>query len=43
MMQIANFKAPLEKGIAALAFSPSASKLVAIGMDDEHCVAVYNL
>ena len=43
MMQIANFKAPLEKGIAALAFSPSGSILAALAMDDDHHVALYNL
>ncbi|CAG9325772.1 unnamed protein product [Blepharisma stoltei] len=43
MMPIANFKQPLEKGISAIAFSPSATKLVAIGMDDNHSVAIYNL
>lgn len=43
MTQIANFKLPLERGIASLAFSSSGTKLVAIGMDDEHSVAIYNL
>ena len=42
-MQIANFKAPLEKGIAALSFSPSGQILVAVGMDDDHSLACYNL
>lgn len=43
MMQIANFKAPLEKGITALSFSPNGSILAAVGMDDDHSVALYNL
>lgn len=43
MMQIANFKAPLEKGIGALAFSPNSKVLAATGMDEDHSVALYNL
>ena len=43
MMQIANFKAPLERGIAALAFSPSGKILAAVGMEDDHNIALYNL
>ena len=43
MRQVCNFKAPLQNGIAALAFSPSGTKLVAIAMDDNHSVAIFNL
>ena len=42
-MQIAKFNAPLEKGIGALAFSPSGQSLLAIAMDDDHSLALYNL
>ena len=43
MASLANFKQPLQNGIAALAFTPSESKLVAVGMDDNHSIAVYDL
>lgn len=43
LTQIAKFNAPLEKGIGALAFSPSGNLLVAIAMDDDHNIALYNL
>jgi microtubule-associated protein-like 6 len=42
-MLIASFKAPLEKGIAGLAFSPSGNKLAAVAMDDDHSVAIYDI
>lgn len=42
-MQIAHFNAPLEKGIASVAFSPSGTKLAAVAMDDDHSVAVYDI
>ena len=43
MVPVAHFKKPLQKGIAALDFSPSETKLVAAGLDDNHSIAVYNL
>ena len=43
MMQIANFKTPLQNGIAALGFSHSGNILAAVGMNDDHDIALYNL
>ena len=43
LMQIAKFNTPLEKGIGVLAFSPSGHTLVAVAMDDDHSLALYNL
>lgn len=43
LMQIAKFNTPLEKGIGALAFSPSGETLAAIANDDDHNIALYNL
>jgi microtubule-associated protein-like 6 len=43
MMPVANFKQPLEHCIAAVAFSPSGTKLAAVAMDDDHSIAIYDL
>ena len=43
LTQIHKFNSPLEKGISALAFSPSGQYLLAVGMDDDHTLALYNL
>lgn len=43
LMPVANFKLPLEHCIAAVAFSPSGSKLAAVAMDDDHSVAIYDI
>lgn len=43
LTQINKFNSPLEKGIGVLGFSPSGSILVAIAMDDDHNIALYNL
>jgi WD40 repeat protein len=37
------FKAPVTKGVLALAISPDGSRAVAAGMDDDHYVAVLDL
>lgn len=37
------FKAPVTKGVMALAISPDGTKAVAAGMDDDHYVAVLDL
>ncbi len=43
LLPVANFKAPLERGITALGFSPSGGLLAAVSVDDEHNIAVFNL
>jgi microtubule-associated protein-like 6 len=43
MTQLHKFASPVEKGIAALSFSPSGQLLLAVGMDDDHTLALYNL
>ena len=40
---IHTFKAPVTKGVLALAISPDGTKAVAAGMDDDHYVAVLDL
>ena len=42
MEMLTSFNAPLKKGIAQLAFSPSGKYLAAGAMDDEHWVAIYD-
>jgi microtubule-associated protein-like 6 len=37
------FKAPLQKGIIALAFSPSGNRVVAGAIDVDHCLAVFDV
>lgn len=36
-------KGKIFKGIQALAFSPTGKTLAAVAIDDDHCVAVYNV
>ena len=43
LTQLHKFSSPIEKGIGALAFSPSGQVLLAVGMDDDHTLALYNL
>ncbi|CAG9326453.1 unnamed protein product [Blepharisma stoltei] len=43
LMPVAQFKKPIENGVAALAFSPSGGMLVAVSAGDDHNVAVFNL
>jgi microtubule-associated protein-like 6 len=37
------FKAPLQKGIITLAFSPSGTRLVAGAIDVDHCMAIFDV
>ncbi|KRW98348.1 WD40-repeat-containing domain [Pseudocohnilembus persalinus] len=37
------FQGFLQKGIALISFTPSGNKLVASAMDDNHCIALYDL
>lgn len=42
MQEMFCLKGKLLKGIENLAFSPSGQTLVAVAIDDDHCVAAYN-
>lgn len=37
------FKAPIMKGVLAVAISPDGSLAACAGMDDDHCVALLDL
>ena len=43
MEDICNFRAPLQKGIVAINFTPSGKKLVAVANDVDHCIAVFDI
>ena len=38
-----SFKAPVTKGVLTLAISPDGGRAVAVGMDDEHWIAILDL
>ena len=42
MQATKTIKGGLQKGIAALAFSPTGEKLVGVAIDDNHYVAIYD-
>lgn len=43
MLKVCEFKGPLTKGIAALAFNPNGDKLAAAAIDDANTVAVFEV
>lgn len=42
LLPICQFKGVLTKGIATLAFSPSGDKLVAVAIDPQHQIAIFD-